>query len=1529
MAVNTTRVLNLTPLTFGGAWTGATLKPFQQVDSPSGPAMLMDEYGGWMNPVELHGQEFIIDADFLLKNRGQSVYGPVPYIGLEVYNDTGRFLNAYRLPATGKVFEQPQSLRPGTNQLFYGQNDVWFFRATFTNELVGIARIGADFHKSSPDRILRLTLTDEFLQRWREYQSSASTKSVESKQPDGKLAPGFTPRRIIGEKRRMTPPRHDHAFLTSAVVNLEFSKEPFNGRKNRVLRDVEIAGVLLIWGGSNDILRDYYGESVDDIRSLTIYADRMEVANHLRFPGTNVTIYARELAFMSEISSIDTTPLANSIRACSEFLTQDPLDPTNNNFPADKDGNPTYTAKNGEKGGQGGTITLYVGKVIDGASNTDTKRFVSRGAKGQAAEAGGLKKYIQQPGYPTEYGESQIVKLNDVTRMLEERIARVRRPRRLWPGGETSPNKMGFSTPEANPLNNGQAVAVTLLSDFLSDHGHLPNPEWRPYTTPNPALKPCNGRDAYSGGWPGDGGNGGCIKFHLESGNVSEATCDVSPGEPGDSTKTVEGGKPPGPVPAYALTIIIVTAAVHPGGREVNVPSLTVTEVTGKKGESAQCRQIVSDAASAPKDSEVKVSGATRGSIEQESAGNAPWAHPNVVCAVLRYARTAYRNGFRDEAAAALDPYYALIGPDGEPKSTIGADGKPIPIDERLRMALVSVTGLRHNLIRNLDYYGNPPGWVPRLNALSNLQLLNKVRETAYETFYFADKLLRDYNELDDAREVSRRTSEALRNELAEAKKNLQKAYDKIPESLRELVKVQSELEPIKKDIEDLKAQAEKRAFEKTRDTVQSQRIYSAAMQILGGIAKCLPVGQPFVGLAGSTFEAASKIDWNAPDPLLTARSAIDSFSDDVTEVMEKKKKHVAALLTKKLRKEGSEQADNVTYLTTLLEDATKEPEDSAKKIEKDWTKFKSEESDQLPKQIEDAAAHIKEVDTLILTLSTEIDELKKSAKDAKNKQKLTESEGKKRQLEKEKISTQNTIKNLQAEMVALKDEKLKRLTGFAEYRKKLAQTEEEARKLKEANKKEDERKAARAVARMNKLDELKDDLTKAKRNSEAQEKLIKKRKETVNEVMTNLEGLGNGLSLIGNGIVSLATPLTPDDPTWKRLAAQMLHDDPDLKNTGKQLEKKMREALANKRQKVEELFLWQHVASTSIGTITSTLGALTELSRQRQSIDQGLNPAVKGYLEETKERAKDILGESIYWFVKSYQYEFLDDVDDTLYNFDDWTKKLMEMERTQQAKMKAAAAGGSDLSVGKAETVVLLDKAQFKEVGDGVYKAETFKLGGNLLKTRQTRGENVKGDYKSCIIERPHSKVLDDSKVLSEKQVWMKEMLDRLLEKGQISFSFVTDFEKGSFALNDARVVDVELTAFDITTKDRNLSLTIKIVHSGQSVIAKRTAGVREFFAFQSGKDDDKPIFWKFVYNHSEPKEKRLSPMLSADNLEENVKALFFAADEKYAPPKFQDYHPGLFSDFMVEITDLDGKRDKIQSINKLAMNVTISQAG
>jgi hypothetical protein len=244
------------------------------------------------------------------------------------------------------------------------------------------------------------------------------------------------------------------------------------------------------------------------------------------------------------------------------------------------------------------------------------------------------------------------------------------------------PDQMKVDHPAGNVLNK----AVTLLAycddigptivtpiawgerGFLPgrDYVHWYNPKgfWGDRsedTAANPAPRPCEGRDAYPGGWPGDGGDGGVITSVLASAPVPDAICDAGPGLPGDYAPYTPGRAPPGPTPAYTMRVVIVKHSIIEFSRN---PSVALNDVTGKPGKNAPSRHYTGATVPAAPDGlayETRASTAKSGRINKSAqAEDLSWAHPATVGAVLSYARTAYRNGFREEAAAALDPYFAL-----------------------------------------------------------------------------------------------------------------------------------------------------------------------------------------------------------------------------------------------------------------------------------------------------------------------------------------------------------------------------------------------------------------------------------------------------------------------------------------------------------------------------------------------------------------------------------------------------------------------------------------------------------------------------------------------------------------------------------------------------------------------------------------------------------------------------------------------------------------------------------------------------
>ena len=179
------------------------------------------------------------------------------------------------------------------------------------------------------------------------------------------------------------PNANDYVVVGEEVLNENF----FFNTRNRETRRVEISGkhVDLIPGDENNLFADYTyvegGVANADIQELFIYAETVVIGGELRLPGTDVTIYAKELIFQDSdehIAKINTTPLAYG-KAAAQF-------------------------QNGQRGEDAGNVTLHVHSVQlpdDGVENP-VKRFVLRGGDGQAAGEGrrganGQSRTIPQP----------------------------------------------------------------------------------------------------------------------------------------------------------------------------------------------------------------------------------------------------------------------------------------------------------------------------------------------------------------------------------------------------------------------------------------------------------------------------------------------------------------------------------------------------------------------------------------------------------------------------------------------------------------------------------------------------------------------------------------------------------------------------------------------------------------------------------------------------------------------------------------------------------------------------------------------------------------------------------------------------------------------------------------------------------------------------------------------------------------------------------------------------------------------------
>lgn len=1378
---------------------------------------------------------------------------------------------------------------------------MWHFRTQ------GGLTLGMFVHPQSGEAApVRAMLTTSFLDAWRAYQRPPAAP--------GQGGRGLAPLTLLGERRARTPGPDDQQFISASTVRLDLSKEPFNGLENRVVRDVEIAGPVLRWSGSNRILASYYGEhNAADIRSLTIVCDRMEVSDHLHFPRTHVTIHARELVFTG-IGRIDTTPLPYPGRAESTYLVEDPHDQGDPDqrarpkVPADEDGKPTYRAADGRKGEPGGSITLFVREasyVDDGRRGRwhgdPGIRLVTRGGKGQQGEAGGLKAYVPGPGQPLRYGPLPVVTPDMLARTFEDKskdafgVVTTLCSDYHWPGGVDGPSLIaGWAASGAY----GPSAQVTSVSLFaMGRSGNLRKlylPTYQYWNEPmtdagwidvNSVSRGCRGRDAYPGGWPGEGGDGGAV--NLISERDLGFAADRRAGEMGDPTLPVEGDK-------VAQEPVHLRIDIYPkwSAYSTRPPGISVSSRGGGRGQSAAGRAAQPAEEDPRADTyphresgyvvdrqgrifDTRPNAGTPGRVEFTRCSDLSWAHPAAMAAVLSYARTAFRNGFRDEAARALGPYRAVALAQADTIARCGTD---------VQLAFASMAALFDKLALDVDYCGNPPGWVPRLNALSNLAALKTVRDAAYGTYYFADRMLRDAEALEDMRETAVQATQALAAEMIAARTQLQRAYEQLPAAMVRLNEVQKKVVGVEEEILALR----KEAIARSADKVLVQRVVSAALQMVDGIAKALPVGQPFVGLAGSVFGAAAKIDWNAEKPLETAGAAIAHLSDQVTTFVTEKGDAVATAVTGHLRGQAATTEALVTRLTREEEDAAKGPAEAVTAVEVTWQECKSGELLRLEEQIKKTNEAIQVIKTAAKDGADPDLQAGNAFLDALSKQR--------------DVLARKQLAPLQRELV--------------EYRKQQFELINRAQLVAKAKNEALKEQAARTPT-ADLPPSVADKLAAATRQSEDQQALVARREATAKETMANLQGLGTGLAAVGNAIVTMATPVSAEDPTVQRLADEMLVNDPALREAGQRFASRLKGLLEDKREAAATLLLWQQQATTSLATVTRNLATVSELSKQRQSIDMGLSPAAKAYLKETRDAAKDALAESIYWFVKSYQYEFLEDVSDSFFNFDTWATALHTQEATKlaQAAPAPAPAAGRGAVVTRAARV-LLSKEDFDSIGDEVFKAEQLKLGKSLLERRQKRGPSTVAEYVACVLQR----------TIRPKDPWERrqnEMLEAL-GQGEVVFDFVRDFAKGSYDWNNARVAQIRVVKLDIDASDPNLSLTFRVQQRGEMVLASRTGGERQFYVFRPGRDDD-PVGWTFVYNHPQRKTSSgITVPTVADPLGDVAKGML------NANLTFQEYQPALFSDYVIRITDLygvDGRRKGLEAITALTMNVFLSE--
>jgi hypothetical protein len=348
---------------------------------------------------------------------------------------------------------------------------------------------------------------------------------------------------------------------------------------------------------------------------------------------------------------------------------------------------------------------------------------------------------------------------------------------------------------------------------------------------------PGNGEDALEPGAPGSAGDGGAW---VSNQAAFAALADTTEGKAGNAARGVRGGSAGQPATSthYDLTIRF-DAIGHTAGGDSDLTE-THNTTAGKSYEQQKTPR--------------KQIGNT-GAKKTIDAANA-WVHPLQLEAVLRYARDAFLAGVRDAVSNLLTPYEHALS---LPLPIASNAGLPWVEGEAARWtaAQAEVAGMLHRLRNQLDYFGNPAGYMPFLSLQATLRLYDIETRDAVRTLLLAswvqdvsNQQQSSANAIGSALDELNKDSERVADQLVQAEKKM--------ESLdQQMGSLEQRLETLGNDLGKLKTELFAEAFQNE----QTKALIKGSIKIAAAICQVVPVGQPVLGTIGDLANIASDID--------------------------------------------------------------------------------------------------------------------------------------------------------------------------------------------------------------------------------------------------------------------------------------------------------------------------------------------------------------------------------------------------------------------------------------------------------------------------------------------------------------------------------------------------------------------------------------------------------------------------------------------------------------------------------------------
>jgi hypothetical protein len=247
------------------------------------------------------------------------------------------------------------------------------------------------------------------------------------------------------------------------------------------------------------------------------------------------------------------------------------------------------------------------------------------------------------------------------------------------------------------------------------------------------------------------------------------------------------------------------------------------------------------------------------------------WLHPLMLRKVLNHVREDYLGENLSVAEARLADYVTVL-------DDFKADSSWDALDPEIRFELEQMYDERQILLQqianNLDYFGNPAGWVPMLSFEVNYAIFSQEIDRAIRMLYLAYWIRTKETTEALKAEALVTARDQLKEEIAQAKVDYDDAVSRIP-----LIK--SKAENLKVEILETRSQLEVRENEliqQTRDPVWLA-VLKGGLKGAAMACQMIPVYQPALGAVGDGLRLMSDIDPDKPwDSILGAADIASTF---------------------------------------------------------------------------------------------------------------------------------------------------------------------------------------------------------------------------------------------------------------------------------------------------------------------------------------------------------------------------------------------------------------------------------------------------------------------------------------------------------------------------------------------------------------------------------------------------------------------------------------------------------------------------